>query len=473
MTEPNDNKPAAPHKPSPKSVAVRRDSAGYQPDPIDPYPLATAARLKAAQAADPATPEAPADAPKAKARATATATAKPAPRTPKAKAAGATTPRAKAAGATASRAAAPKRTPAVKSTPKAGSVPRKAAVKAPAAAGSKPLARPLARTSGPTSSEPGASGTVAAAPLASAVPVASPAALGSAESVEAVATAVPADVPVHSTRSTHSRDHKPLRIAHLYPSLLNVAGDGGNLIAIQRRAQWRGIPVEVVAVEKGETPDFRKFDIVLFHGGQDVEMAVAAEDFAHKAPSLRAAVDEGVLLFAVCAGLQLLGHRYVSNDGQEMRGAGILDLETRGGPQRFMQHAACEVTIDGVTETVVGFENHSGLTTLGAGCEAFGRVIAGAGNNGRDREEGARTKNVFATYLHGPCLPKNPWLTDQLIRIAVGRAEGVRPARVVLAPLNDELEERAHAVALAKAMANRGHRTALEPARLVRGQKQA
>jgi CobQ-like glutamine amidotransferase family enzyme len=276
---------------------------------------------------------------------------------------------------------------------------------------------------------------------------------------------------VHSARSEHSRDHKPLRIAHLYPSLLNVAGDGGNLIAIQRRAQWRGIPVEIVAVEKDETPDFRKFDIVLFHGGQDVEMAVVAADFTRKTPSMREAAAEGVVVFAVCAGLQLLGHRYVSNAGEEMPGAGILDLETRGGPQRFMQHAACEVTIDGATETVVGFENHSGLTELGSGCEAFGRVIAGAGNNGRDGLEGARFGNVFATYLHGPCLPKNPWLTDQLIRIAVGRAEGLRPARVVLAALDDEMEKRAHEAALAKAIANRGKRTALEPARLVRGQK--
>jgi CobQ-like glutamine amidotransferase family enzyme len=276
---------------------------------------------------------------------------------------------------------------------------------------------------------------------------------------------------VHSTRSEHSRDHKPLRIAHLYPSLLNVAGDGGNLIAIQRRAQWRGIPVEIVAVEKDETPDFRKFDIVLFHGGQDVEMAVVAADFTRKTPSMREAVADGVVVFAVCAGLQLLGHRYISNASEVMPGAGILDLETRGGPQRFMQHAACEVTIDGVTDAVVGFENHSGLTELGPGCEAFGRVIAGAGNNGRDGLEGARFGNVFATYLHGPCLPKNPWLTDQLIRIAVGRAEGLRPAKVVLAALDDEMEKRAHEVALAKAIANRGRRTALEPARLVRGQK--
>ena len=279
-------------------------------------------------------------------------------------------------------------------------------------------------------------------------------------------TAEPSAPESRRTRALGHRDHRPLRIAHLYPSLLNVAGDGGNLIAIARRSEWRGIPVEVSAVEKGETPDFRKFDVVLFHGGQDVEMAVAAEDFAKKAPSLREAVDEGVLVFAVCAGLQLLGHRYISNAGEEMLGAGILDLETRGGPQRFMQHAACEVTIDGATETVVGFENHSGLTELGPGCEAFGQVIAGAGNNGRDGLEGARTGNVFATYLHGPVLPKNPWLTDRLIEIAVSRAEG---APFTLAPIDDELELRAHEVALAKAMANRGRRTALEPARLVRG----
>ncbi|HJX33291.1 MAG TPA: hypothetical protein VJ257_03750, partial [Solirubrobacterales bacterium] len=262
----------------------------------------------------------------------------------------------------------------------------------------------------------------------------------------------PSRTPARSRRRPEEHDHRPLRIAHLYPSLLNVAGDGGNLIAIAQRAKWRGIPVEVTAVEKVDTPDFRKFDVVLFHGGQDVEMAVAADDFAKKAPSLREAVDEGVLVFAVCAGLQLLGHRYISNAGEEMVGAGILDLETRGGPQRFMQHAACKVTIDGATETVVGFENHSGLTELGPGCEPFGHVIAGAGNNGKDGLEGARAGNVFATYLHGPVLPKNPWLTDRLIEIAVSRAEG---APFTLAPLDDQLELRAHEVALAKAMANR------------------
>ncbi|MDQ2940956.1 MAG: glutamine amidotransferase [Chloroflexota bacterium] len=256
-----------------------------------------------------------------------------------------------------------------------------------------------------------------------------------------------------------------LRIAHLYPSLLNVAGDGGNVTAITQRGAWRGIPTEVVPVELGDTPDFTTFDLILFHGGQDVEMQVAAADLGFKAPSLRDAADQGVVIFAVCAGLQLLGHRYIPSVGAPMEGAAILDLETRGGAQRFMQHAAVEVMLGGETGTVVGFENHSGLTQLGPGASPFGTVVAGAGNNGQDGTEGAVRDHVYATYLHGPVLPKNPWLTDQLIRIALERAVG-RP--VTLAPLDDDLESRAHDVALAKAVRNRGRFTALTPARLAR-----
>ena len=431
MTDTKGLKPEIPHKPAPKSVAARPLSTDYQADPANPYPLIAPAP-KAPLPAESANEPKPSKPPK------------------------------------------PSKTPKLMKFSDRPKSARQSVWEAFAGV-SKSIRKSVSQAT-PQGSETQESGShEPAASQSSNVrltvrPTRRTPADGSNTALEAIPYAAPSAI-VHSPGSSHSRDHKPLRIAHLYPSLLNVAGDGGNLIALQRRAQWRGIPVEIVAVEKGETPDFRTFDIVLFHGGQDVEMAVAAEDFALKAPSLRAATDQGVVVFAVCAGLQLLGHRYISNSGEEMLGAGILDLETRGGPQRFMQHAACEVTIDGVTDTVVGFENHSGLTELGPGCEAFGRVIAGAGNNGRDSLEGARTKNVFATYLHGPCLPKNPWLTDQLIRLAVGRAEGVRPARVVLAPLNDELEERAHDVALAKAMANRGQRTALEPARLVRGQK--
>ncbi len=260
-------------------------------------------------------------------------------------------------------------------------------------------------------------------------------------------------------------DVPPLRLAHLYPSVLNVAGDGGNVVAVQRRCAWRGIATDVVAVELGENRDLRNFDIVFFHGGQDVEMAVVAAEMGDRGGSVRDAADDGVVVFAVCAGLQLLGHRYVPSDGSALVGAGLLDVETRAGKERFMQHAAVRATIGGETGVVVGFENHSGLTELGPDAEPLGTVIAGSGNNGRDGTEGAVTGNVFGTYLHGPVLPKNPWLTDRLIRIAYERRLG---GPVALASLDDELEQRAHDVALDYALRNRGRRTALKPMSRVR-----
>ena len=256
-----------------------------------------------------------------------------------------------------------------------------------------------------------------------------------------------------------------IRIAHLYPSLLNVAGDGGNVIAVERRAGWRGIATNVVPIEFGESVDLTTFDLIFVQGGQDIEMAVAASDLRHKAGTFRDAADQGVTIFAVCAGLQLLGHRYVPAIGPVIEGIGLLDLETRAGGQRFMQHAACQVGFGDGVQTIVGFENHSGLTELGPGLRPFGTVIAGAGNNGRDHTEGARRDNVFATYLHGPVLPKNPWLADHLIRIVLERKIG---GRIQLAELDDALERNAHDLALDVALRNRGRRTALEPARLGR-----
>jgi CobQ-like glutamine amidotransferase family enzyme len=252
----------------------------------------------------------------------------------------------------------------------------------------------------------------------------------------------------------------PLRLAHLYPSVLNVAGDGGNVVAVRQRCAWRGIDTEVVEVEVGEHPDLRAFDIIFFHGGQDTEMAVVAAEMDARRCSLREAVDEGVVVFAVCAGLQLLGHRYVPSTGPALVGAGILDIETRAGSARFMQHAAIDVTIGDETRVVVGFENHSGLTELGPLARPFGTIVAGSGNNGRDGTEGAVNGHVYGTYLHGPVLPKNPWLTDQLIRIALQRRA---TGPVDLAPLDDTIEQRAHDVALGYASRNRGRRTALNP----------
>jgi len=232
------------------------------------------------------------------------------------------------------------------------------------------------------------------------------------------------------------------------------------------RASWRGLATEVVPVGLDETPDFSGFDMVFFQGGQDVEMQVAASDLVAKGPSLREAAAGGVVMLAVCAGMQLLGHRYVPATGDEIPGIGLLDLDTRAGSTRFMQHAACNVTIDGHTETVVGFENHSGCTTLGPAAEPFGTVVAGAGNNGTDGTEGAHQHNVFATYLHGPVLPKNPWLADALARIAWERKVG---GVIEWGSLDDSVERSNHDKALELALAHVGETTVLQPAQLARG----
>jgi hypothetical protein len=278
-----------------------------------------------------------------------------------------------------------------------------------------------------------------------------------------------AEVSEERAMPTDLHDLPPLRIVHLWPSLLNVAGDGGNIASIEGRCRWRGIATETLTYDAGgPVPDLASADLVFVQGGQDVEMTLVAADLPRLVDPLREAADAGVVILAVCAGLQLLGHAYLPNKGPALTGAGLLDLETRGGSQRFMQHAACEVTIDGETETIVGFENHSGLTELGPDAAPFGRVVAGSGNNGRDGTEGARQDNVFATYLHGPVLPKNPWLADRLIRIAIARRTA---APVTLAPLDDAVERRDHDLALARAMRNRGRPTALEPARLLDGSR--
>lgn len=240
-----------------------------------------------------------------------------------------------------------------------------------------------------------------------------------------------------------------IRICHLYPRLFSVAGDRGNLIALTRRCAWRGIPAAVAEADVGVSPDFTKFDLILVHGGQDCEMNVAARDLETKADSLHEAIDAGAVVLAVCAGYQLLARYYVPADGPPIIGIGVLDAVTEGGSDRFMSHiaATCDMG-DGGQHLLVGFENHSGRTYLGAGADPLGRVIAGSGNNGEDGTEGARYRDVYATYLHGPVLPKNPWLTDHLISRALLHRYGETAVPGSLAPLDDQTEAKAHAAAL-------------------------
>lgn len=237
-----------------------------------------------------------------------------------------------------------------------------------------------------------------------------------------------------------------VRICHLYPRLLSVAGDRGNLFTLMRRCAWRGIRSSVTEADSGAVPDFAESDLIMVHGGQDREMTEAARDLDAKAGPLADAIEEGVAVLAVCAGYQLLGRYYTPVAGPSLPGLGVLDVVTEGSQERFIGHAAVECDAGtGEQHRLTGFENHSGRTYLGSGVEPLGRVMAGSGNNGEDGTEGARYKGVYATYLHGPVLPKNPWLADLLITKALAhRYQDPDP----LSPLPDKEEAQAHAAAL-------------------------
>ena len=237
-----------------------------------------------------------------------------------------------------------------------------------------------------------------------------------------------------------------IRICYLYPRLLSVAGDRGNLFALIQRSAWRGIDCSVTEADVGVVPDFAKSDLILLHGGQDREMTAAAQDLAAKASPLREAIEADAVVLAVCAGYQLLARYYAPPLGPEIPGIGVLDAITEGGPTRFIGHVAVECDLgSGGRHQLAGFENHSGRTYLGSDARPLGQVLAGAGNNGVDGTEGARYREVYATYLHGPVLPKNPWLADHLLSRALAhRYQDFGP----LPPLRDQTEARAQDAAL-------------------------
>lgn len=252
-----------------------------------------------------------------------------------------------------------------------------------------------------------------------------------------------------------------LKICHLYPTLMSVAADRGNLFSIQKRCEWRGIKTEVDPVYVKQTPDFTRYDLILIHGAADREMELAARDIQYKAESLHAAAEADVTFLCVCAGFQLMGHYYQPSKGERLNGVGLLDLYTEGSSERFMTHMAMACKFDYKGQNVlVGYENHSGRTYLGQSMEPLGKVLVGWGNNGQDGGEGAMYKNVFASYLHGPILPKNPWFTDYLITRALERRYG----SVDLAPLDDTIENAAHQAALDLAMKFKGTMSAIEAA---------
>lgn len=235
-------------------------------------------------------------------------------------------------------------------------------------------------------------------------------------------------------------DVKPLTIAHLFPELLNLYGDGGNVIALTRRLQWRGLSVEVREIGMGDAMDFSQADIVFIGGGADREQMIVKDAMVARKSELSAYVADGGVLLAVCGGYQFLGHSYAMDD-VVVEGLGVIDVETVRGEGRLIGNAVIQSDI--CDAPIVGFENHGGRTTLGPDAKPLGRVLGKTfGNNGEDGFEGVHQGNLIGTYLHGPLLPKNPQVADYLIAQAYDRRGDV----LELAPLDDAIELEANRV---------------------------
>jgi lipid II isoglutaminyl synthase (glutamine-hydrolysing) len=245
-------------------------------------------------------------------------------------------------------------------------------------------------------------------------------------------------------------------VGHLYPDYLNIYADRGNIAVLARRAAWRGHELEVRAISVGEPVQPGVHDLLYVGGGQDREQALVAEDLVAKADGVRAAVDGGAAVLAVCGGYQLLGRSYRDFHGADLPGIGIFPPDTVAGATRMIGDVLLECELDpGVVHTLAGFENHAGRTHLDSGAEALGRVVAGFGNDGESGFEGCRIGRAVGTYLHGPLLPRNPWFADWVLAQALAHRLGEAPA---LEPLPDELESEAHAVSAERARTRGGRR---------------
>jgi len=242
-----------------------------------------------------------------------------------------------------------------------------------------------------------------------------------------------------------------LRIAFLYPELMNIYGDRGNILALSRRAQWRGIDVRVDKVTIGDRIDPDYYDFYFFGGGQDKQQIAVSDDLqGQKGDTLKEAVERGAVVLSVCGGYQLLGRYYRPFDGDDLPGIGLFDAHTDAGNTRYIGNVLIDCALPGIG-MIVAFENHSGRTYLGPGCLPLGKSIIGGGNNGEDGTEGAVYKTAYGCYLHGSLLPKNPRLADLLLSQALARRHGP----VELPPLDNSLEQTAHADATERARATR------------------
>ena len=230
-----------------------------------------------------------------------------------------------------------------------------------------------------------------------------------------------------------------ITIAHLYPKLLNLYGDLGNIITLKKRCEWRGISVEIEDIGIGDT--IKEHDLYFIGGGQDKQQLFKNKEF------LTTERDNGAVFLGICGGYQLFGHYYQPFDGDKLKGISLLDAYTVAGHKRFIGNVTVETNFL-TPSTLVGFENHSGLTYIQGDTQPLGKVIVGNGNNGNDKTAGARFKNVFGTYLHGSLLPKNPHFADYLIELALQKRYG---EKITLSALDDTIEQETHNSLVGKA----------------------
>jgi lipid II isoglutaminyl synthase (glutamine-hydrolysing) len=243
-------------------------------------------------------------------------------------------------------------------------------------------------------------------------------------------------------------------VGHLFPDYLNIYADRGNMAVLAQRAAWRGHELEVRALGPGDGVRPGEHDLYYVGGGQDREQELIAPALAAMGPGLQEAIEGGAAALAVCGGYQLLGRFYTDRSGDELLGAGVLPLHTVAGERRMIGDVLLQCELEpGEHRTLAGFENHAGRTVLDAGAEPLGRVLAGFGNDGESGYEGCRAGRVLGTYLHGPLLPRNPWLADWLLAQALAHRTGEAPE---LKPLGDELEAEAHAVSADRARTRGG-----------------
>lgn len=225
---------------------------------------------------------------------------------------------------------------------------------------------------------------------------------------------------------------KRLRIAHLYPKLLNIYGDYGNILTLIKRCEWRNVPVTVDDINVGDA--ISEYDIYFMGGGQDSQQIEVSKEIQHHRDFLISERDRGAVFLGICGGYQLFGHYYQTHNGDRLEGISLLDAYTVAGTKRFIGNVTVKTSLV-QPPTLVGFENHSGLTYLQGNTTPIGVAEVGNGNNGQDKTEGAKYKNAFGTYMHGSFLPKNPHFADYLLELALGEK---------LSEINDDIENNTH-----------------------------